>query len=426
MTLLSKLRARVATRIPKSPRAQRVLAAGAFLVGSLLLSASIFATGPNASPEARTEKAWPVSIVTVEPSRLSPTFTAFGRIESAQVARIQTDVMAPVAHVAVREGDWVASGEILIELDTAALELQVAEREAELDAQRAHLRSVEGDFALARETTSHYQHVFDVSQKKLVRHQDLFAKRMIAQSILDEALQQASTASIEYQKHLRQLADFPNQVGEAKAGIKRSTALLERARIDVARGTVRAPFSGPILSVLVSPGNHTSLGAPLIEIADAASFEIRAEIPDAYRDAMRRHLADGNAISARWGEASVQLIRFASNVRAGQSGLDAFFAIDPAAVVTAQPGRVVTLSVQLPPEADVVALPPQSIYDNDRIYAVSDDRLQSIVIERIGDHTTAQGEHRVLVRSHDLHAGQRIITTQLPKAITGLRVAPVG
>jgi hypothetical protein len=31
----------------------------------------------------------------------------------------------------------------------------------------------------------------------------------------------------------------------------------------------------------------------------------------------------------------------------------------------------------------------------------------------------------VLVRGESLHAGQRIITTQLPKAISGLKVQPI-
>lgn len=426
MILLSTMHTKLRSRLPRSPRAKRAWTAVAFLFGSVLVSASIFATGPNAAPDERVEKAWPVSTQTISPSELSPMFTAFGRIESAQTAKIQTDLVARVRQVTVREGDWVAAGDVLVELDDAELALLVDERNAELDRERAHLKSVQSEFALARATATNYKQVFDAAQKKLTRHQDLFAKRMIAQSLLDEVVQQASTASIEYQRHVRSLDNFPNLVTEARAGVERAQALAERARLDFEHATIRAPFAGPVLAVMVSPGMHVALGMPLVEVADAGSFEIRAQVPESHRAPLRQHLAVGAHVVARWEAGDVALRRLASNVRTGQSGLDAFFAIDPALAARAEVGRVVRLEVVLPPESAVVALPVQSIYENDRIYEVEGDRLKALTVERLGDHLTATGEHRVLVRSPELRDGQRIVTTQLPKAISGLKVQPVG
>ena len=120
------------------------------------------------------------------------------------------------------------------------------------------------------------------------------------------------------------------------------------------------------------------------------------------------------------------LARLASNVREGHSGIDSFFRVATPATTALTIGRVLKLSIELPAEADVVALPVQSIYENDRVYQVVDDRLQALTIERVGDHSTDAGEYRILVRGEGLHAGTRIITTQLPKAISGLRVQPIG
>jgi hypothetical protein len=87
----------------------------------------------------------------------------------------------------------------------------------------------------------------------------------------------------------------------------------------------------------------------------------------------------------------------------------------------------------------VVALPVQSIYENDRIYAIRDVatndssqldgagqeyRLEAITIERVGEAQAEDGQHRILVRSPEISAGQKIITTQLPRAISGLLVKP--
>ena len=96
------------------------------------------------------------------------------------------------------------------------------------------------------------------------------------------------------------------------------------------------------------------------------------------------------------------------------------------------------LSITLPEEDAVVALPVQSIYENDRIYAIRDTasqdsgqldgnpeyRLQAITVERVGEAQAEDGQHRILVRSPEISAGEKIITTQLPRAISGLLVEP--
>ena len=122
----------------------------------------------------------------------------------------------------------------------------------------------------------------------------------------------------------------------------------------------------------------------------------------------------------------LELERLASDVKAGQSGLDAFFRVETFEQTSLpEIGRIVNMTVTLPMETGVVALPVQSIYENDRIYQVQDDRLQAITVSRVGDYKTETGEYRVLVRSSSLEAGQTVITTQLPRAISGLLVAPI-
>jgi HlyD family secretion protein len=84
--------------------------------------------------------------------------------------------------------------------------------------------------------------------------------------------------------------------------------------------------------------------------------------------------------------------------------VDAFFHPAPGTDASALPplGRVVDLRIELPAEPDVVALPIGSLYDNDRIYAVEDNRLRAIHVERVGELQLPDGDYRVLVRSPEL------------------------
>lgn len=83
---------------------------------------------------------------------------------------------------------------------------------------------------------------------------------------------------------------------------------------------------------------------------------------------------------------------------------------------------MLTLRVELPPEENVVALPFEALYGLDHIYRLADGRMAALTVERVGERREVEGQTRVLVRNPELVAGDRVITTQLPNAITGLKV----
>jgi multidrug efflux pump subunit AcrA (membrane-fusion protein) len=417
--LVSKMRRR-------SLRARRAMLGAAFLLIAGLLSASIFATGPDPQPEVRTEKAWPVSTLAIEPADLSPSFSAFGRVESSHLAHLRTDLNAQIQEVHVKEGEWVHAGQLLITLDDRETRLELAQRRANLAELDATLRSIEVEQELVAQSTEHFTSMRRIARQKLERHQNLMNERLISQSLLDEVTAQANQAEISYQAHQQALADFPNRIAAKQAGVARAAALLEDAELNLEKTRVLAPFSGPILNVLVAPGDRSGLGTALIDIADAMGFEVRVQVPDEYGERFYRRLEAQTTISAITdGGINIPLLRLSSQVRAGQSGLDAFFGltVESGAPTTAL-GRMIELTVTLPEETGVVAVPIQSLYENDRIYAVKAHRLKAIRVERVGELVNEAGEYRVLVRSPELTAGEEIITTQLPRAISGLLVEP--
>ncbi len=406
--------------LDRSSRARGVVAGLAFMGIAILASALLFATGPNPKPIERTEKAWPVSTVKVSPDALSPSYRTYGRVESAETANLSVDVVARVEAVLVQEGQWVDQNQPLVTLETRELELRVAEAEADLTQAQAQLASLETEVEATRALTEHYTSMQRITQDKLKRHEDLFAKRMIAQSLLDEVIEQASVRTIEYQRHMREVADLPNRVREQQALVSRADASREQAAINLGKAMLRAPFSGPVIDVTAAPGDTTQRGRVLVKMASRDAFQIRTQVPEAqalrFRSATTPVFAQAIVNGRR---VALSLDRLSVNVRDGQSGLDAFFS--PPAGNLIEVGRVLDLEVILPVERAVVAVPVQSIYENDRIYRVIDNRLDPVTVERVGEYLDA-GAYRVLVRSSDLREDDTVITTQLPKAVTGLLV----
>jgi multidrug efflux pump subunit AcrA (membrane-fusion protein) len=405
-----------------TPKRRQLAISGAIIGAALLTSASIFATGPDASPTAPAEKAWPVSVTQALPQTLRPNFSAFGRLESSRVARLRSDLIAPILTVLAREGDWVERGDELVQLDDREAKLRVVERQAELREQQANLAGLRVQLDLEQQSAEHFTSRYSVVQAKLERHQGLMAKRLISKSLLDEVTAQANEASIEYRNHLQVLTNLPNQIAAYEANVMRAQAQLDQAQLDADKTVIRAPFSGPVLAVHVAPGDHSNLAAPLIELADASGFEVRVQIPEAYAQHFHNLAEPGIVAASTQAGVRLRLRRVTSHVRSGQTGVDAFFAFAPDAAQIPALGRVLNLSVELPAQADLVAVPAQSIYQNNRIYVVEDGRLRGHEIERAGELETAERGYEILIRSAELEAGDAIITTQLPRAITGLLV----
>ena len=430
MSTLPGIRKHLISTLAKTPGRKRLMAGAGFLALAILVSYSIFATAPAPVAQEHLEKAWQVSVMDIEPRELAPIFNTYGKVESNNIAELRTTVTAEVASVHVREGQWVEQGELLLELRKDELQLRVNEKQADLKQEKAQLNSIEIEYRLLQETSVHFESVWRLSQKKLNRQQDLLEKSMISQAMMDDAVQMAGQATIEYQRHVRTLADYPNRVVQQQARVDRADALWKQALINLDRAEIRAPFSGPVLTVSAAVGDQTALTTPLVVMADAGEFVIRAPVPNIYTQRFRDYLDNGYRLDARAEIAgrlvTLEMERLASSVKTGQSGLDAFFRID----VTEkwrlpEIGRIVNVAVTLPMESNVVALPVQSIYENDRVYQVENDRLQAITVVRMGDYQTQDGQYRVLVRSPALQTGQQVITTQLPRAISGLLVAPI-
>jgi multidrug efflux pump subunit AcrA (membrane-fusion protein) len=104
MMQLATLRRAIEGHLPHGAAGRRAWLACGILAASVLISASIFATGPSPTPQIKTEKAWPVSVLTVTPADLAPSFATYGRVESTQVAHLQSNLGAEITAVHVREG----------------------------------------------------------------------------------------------------------------------------------------------------------------------------------------------------------------------------------------------------------------------------------------------------------------------------------
>ncbi|QFY90011.1 HlyD family efflux transporter periplasmic adaptor subunit [Magnetovirga frankeli] len=382
---------------------------------------------PTPKPVEVKEKAWPVRVQLAEPATLAPTLTLYGRIESLWSSQLTAGIAADVLQVAVLEGDEVAKGDLLLQLDERDARLLLAQREAELAEARARIRSAESRHQSNQENLPREQQLYALTEKEVQRLQDLAEQQMAAQSALDKAIQDLQRQAINLRGREQAISEFEATRAELEARLSRAQALRDQAQLELERCRVSAPFAGRIAKVLVSPGKRVRLGDPLVELYDLEAMVVRAQLPSRHIAQIKQALDRGQRLQIS-GEVDGQplrarLLRIAGEVSSASGGVEALFAIDQGEQF--QQGRFVRIDLGLPERHNLLAVPAEAIYGTDRLYRLAaEQRLQPVQARRVGERRLANGLTQVLIESEQIQPGDMLVTTQLPNAVEGLLVAP--
>ena len=209
---------------------------------------------------------------TVQTRALADDVSAVGSLVSNESVVLRPEVSGRIETIRFRDGETVRRGAVLVELDSAV-------ERAELQQARANLTLAESNFR---------------------RTQDLFGRKFVSQSSLDDA--------------------------RAKLEVARAGLALAQARL--ARMQIRAPFDGVVGIRSVSPGDFVKDGDALINLEDIATLKLDFRLPELYLDRVRPG----------------QALELSSDVLPGEVHSATVEAIDP--LVDAQ-GRAVRLRASL-------------------------------------------------------------------------------
>ncbi|HHC29033.1 MAG TPA: efflux RND transporter periplasmic adaptor subunit, partial [Rhodobacterales bacterium] len=182
----------------------------------------------------------PFEVTTLAPATLMETLKITGSLAPVRQVHLSSEVSAKVEAVAVRAGDAVAAGDVLVRFDATALDIQLAQATANAEATRVQLEQARSDFD---------------------RTKDLADRGLAAQNNLDRA---RSTLA---------------QLTATLAAQETLVANAQRARDNA---VVRAPFDGVVFERAVDPGQFVATGTPLMTVVDLAALEVEATAPVSY------------------------------------------------------------------------------------------------------------------------------------------------
>ncbi len=218
---------------------------------------------------------------------------ASGRIEGAtQETKLRPQLAGRIAHVLVKEGQFVQAGETLLELDDAEYVQQLAVVEAEVHLADAQLeRLVQGAHVKQRaEAAALYRaKLAELERAKLSwrRIEGLVSRQSVSQQEADNqrTLVDALTAEAEAALAHLQWLDGPARADDVRietARVEEARARWRLAKVQLDRTRLQSPLAGQVLKVDVEAGELAGPGSPepAIIVADTSRGFVRAFVEE--------------------------------------------------------------------------------------------------------------------------------------------------
>jgi RND family efflux transporter MFP subunit len=199
----------------------------------LLLSLSDSLAAPGDKPSA-------VTTVEVVSQPLQEEIPLAGTAEALRESLLSSRVAGVVNEVHVSEGDWVAAGQLILSLDPAIAELEIA-------AARARVEE-----AIARQKDA---------QRRKAEYQSLINRNAVASTSLASAVADEQAA---------------------RAAVSRQRAELRRFEELLSRHALQAPFAGIVAEEHVEAGQWVKVDSLVVKLVALDRVRVRAALPQRY------------------------------------------------------------------------------------------------------------------------------------------------
>lgn len=228
-------------RAPR-PRARRALLWGwATAIGLI----AALALGLGLKPWA--DRVPTVAVEIAQPAPATRVLAVNGRIAAVHSVDVRSLVEGSLAELRVTEGGTVAAGAVLARIDSATQEAIVKQAEAGLDS------------------------------------------ALVARQQAQAALERAEALGSNVARTLRD--DAESAARAAAQDVRRARALLDQARAQLERYTIRAPMAGTVLVVDVDPGQTVSPSTVLLTVADLSQLLVETDVDESHATQIRPGMA---------------------------------------------------------------------------------------------------------------------------------------
>ena len=350
----------------------------------------LVATAACSNKDPQRQPTVPVSVTTVKRATIPFVVTANGVAEPMQTVAVEAQVNGILNRVTFAEGQPVQTGQVLFEIDSRPYV-------AVLNQARAQLARDEAMAATAR--------------RDAARYAALVKEGYVTSSQADQAESAAASAA---------------------ATVEADRANVQKAALDVANCTIRAPISGRTGSLLVRQGNLVKANSvpPQVVINQIQPILVRFSVPQSQFPDIQRYYRSGNALQVRatpsegTGIMLQGTLAFVDNNVDSTTGTVLLKARFSNPEGTMWPGQYMRVALQLYVDANALTLPAPAVLTGQQgtyVYLIDTAmtaRQRPVQVSRTVDS--------VAVIASGLTDGERVIVDGQSRLVPGSKVAIKG
>ena len=215
-----------------------------------------------------------------------------GQLESDRI-ELTADYAEPIIERAVREGDTVSAGQLLLRQDDARIVARMAEANAALDQSRARLDELirgprEEQIMAARANVVGAERDFEFRQVEYARAVKVHEQQLASPESRDRAKAALDAASTSLELHRARLKELLagttiEELRQAESAVQQTEAQLSSLEVELSRHHFIAPVDGLVDSILFETGERPGIGQPAIIMLRGSQPYVRAYVPEAMR-----------------------------------------------------------------------------------------------------------------------------------------------
>jgi len=234
-----------------------------------------------------------------------------GRLE-APLVDLAPKVAGRVISIAVKEGERVKAGDLLIRLDLGDTALAVERDRHGVESARARLQDLavgsrEAEVAAAEAEVADKRAAVDLATREMQRQEFLLSKQVGAERDYDRAktdLDRANAAvRISEEKLALTREGFRRwQTAQARSEVDRAQAQLRQSEVVARESEIRAPADGIVMHRMVEPGQLLAAGQTGMTIALTSRLYVRTFVPETKLGLVRHGLPAHVTVDAFPGE----------------------------------------------------------------------------------------------------------------------------
>lgn len=220
-----------------------------------------------------------------------------GTLEWDRIA-VQAEAAEPVVAIAVKEGDRVAAGQLLLQLDPRRADAQLAQAEAELKrAQAAQAELQHGarseTLAAARAELNRADAARSDAQRERDRAAELRRQGLVAQAELDRRDTALKSSRADVAAANARVLELSNgtraeQLDQADAAVAAARARADELRLTRARLDVHAPQAGRVDALPYKLGDQPARGATVVSLLGGDAPYARLFVPAPRRTVLQQ------------------------------------------------------------------------------------------------------------------------------------------